>query len=52
MKETLNKAKSGTPNFIAPEILLNQGYSYEVDIWAIGLIAFTMLTGYPPFVGK
>lgn len=46
------KAKSGTPNFIAPEILFSRGYSYEVDIWAVGLITYTMLIGHPPFIGK
>ena len=30
----------GTPNYIAPEVLLNskKGYSYEIDVWAIGVI--------------
>ncbi|KAK8882465.1 hypothetical protein M9Y10_045107 [Tritrichomonas musculus] len=41
----------GTPNYISPEQLThsNKGHSYEVDIWAIGVCAFTMLTGKPPF---
>ena len=41
---------SGTPNYIAPEILLKKdGHSYEVDIWAMGVIAYTLLVGIPPF---
>lgn len=41
----------GTPNYIAPEILEGKsgGHSYEVDLWAIGVIIFTLLTGRPPF---
>uniref|UniRef100_A0A7S4DIL4 Serine/threonine-protein kinase PLK n=1 Tax=Lotharella globosa TaxID=91324 RepID=A0A7S4DIL4_9EUKA len=40
----------GTPNYIAPEILdARKGHSFEVDIWAIGVIMYTMLVGRPPF---
>ncbi|XP_050687603.1 serine/threonine-protein kinase PLK1-like [Eriocheir sinensis] len=39
----------GTPNYIAPEILCKKGHSYEVDVWSIGCILYTMLVGKPPF---
>ncbi|CAL4150380.1 unnamed protein product, partial [Meganyctiphanes norvegica] len=39
----------GTPNYIAPEILCKKGHSYEVDIWSIGCIMYTLLVGKPPF---
>ncbi|CAD5216875.1 unnamed protein product [Bursaphelenchus okinawaensis] len=39
----------GTPNYIAPEMLLKAGHSYGVDIWAIGCILYTLLCGKPPF---
>lgn len=39
----------GTPNYIAPEMLGKKGHSYEVDIWAIGCILYTLLVGKPPF---
>ena len=39
----------GTPNYIAPEVLENKGHSYEVDIWAVGVVAYTLLVGKPPF---
>mmetsp|Transcript_2659 Transcript_2659/g.1601 ORF Transcript_2659/g.1601 Transcript_2659/m.1601 type:complete len:117 (-) Transcript_2659:407-757(-) len=40
----------GTPNYIAPEVLEGkQGHSYEVDIWSLGVIAYTLLIGKPPF---
>jgi hypothetical protein len=42
----------GTPNYIAPEILdgnLHGGHSFEVDIWAFGVILYTLVVGRPPF---
>lgn len=40
----------GTPNYIAPEILDSKtGHSYEVDIWSMGVIIYTLIIGKPPF---
>ncbi|CAB3236073.1 unnamed protein product [Arctia plantaginis] len=39
----------GTPEYLAPEIILSKGYSYSVDWWALGVLIFEMMTGYPPF---
>ncbi|ENN78439.1 hypothetical protein D910_05338 [Dendroctonus ponderosae] len=39
----------GTPNYIAPEILSKQGHSFEVDIWSLGCIMYTLMVGRPPF---
>ena len=40
----------GTPNYIAPEILEGKtGHSYEVDIWSLGVIMYTLIIGKPPF---
>ncbi|KAK4879314.1 hypothetical protein RN001_007460 [Aquatica leii] len=43
------KTLCGTPNYIAPEILNKKGHSFEVDIWSIGCIMYTLLLGKPPF---
>jgi polo-like kinase 1 len=40
----------GTPNYIAPEVLEGRaGHSYEVDIWSLGVILYTLIIGKPPF---
>lgn len=39
----------GTPEYIAPEIIMSKGYSYSVDWWALGILIFEMLTGFSPF---
>ncbi|XP_077428247.1 serine/threonine-protein kinase PLK1 [Vanacampus margaritifer] len=43
------KTLCGTPNYIAPEILSKKGHSYEVDVWSLGCILYTLLVGKPPF---
>lgn len=49
--EERKKTVCGTPNYIAPEILYDQGqgHSFEVDIWSVGVIMYTLLVGRPPF---
>ncbi|XP_023945899.2 cAMP-dependent protein kinase catalytic subunit 1-like [Bicyclus anynana] len=39
----------GTPEYLAPEVIMSKGYSFSVDWWAIGVLIFEMGTGYPPF---
>uniref|UniRef100_A0A3Q1IVS9 Serine/threonine-protein kinase PLK n=1 Tax=Anabas testudineus TaxID=64144 RepID=A0A3Q1IVS9_ANATE len=43
------KTLCGTPNYIAPEVLCKKGHSYEVDVWSLGCILYTLLVGKPPF---
>lgn len=41
----------GTPNYISPEIAANRPYSLATDVWSLGVVLATMLTGIPPFQG-
>ena len=40
----------GTPDYIAPEVFGQKGYTETVDWWSLGTILFEMLVGYPPFL--
>ncbi|XP_051143592.1 uncharacterized protein LOC127260008 [Andrographis paniculata] len=48
-RRTLAYSTVGTPDYIAPEVLLKKGYGMECDWWSVGAIMFEMLVGYPPF---
>ncbi|KAF4662583.1 hypothetical protein FOL47_006179 [Perkinsus chesapeaki] len=39
----------GTPEYLAPEIIQSKGHGKSVDWWALGILIFEMLAGYPPF---
>lgn len=39
----------GTPEYLAPEVIQSQGHTTAVDWWALGILMFEFITGYPPF---
>jgi serine/threonine protein kinase len=39
----------GTPLYSSPELLKKRGYSYKVDIWAMGIMCYELLMGRTPF---
>lgn len=39
----------GTPDYISPEILTDEGYDYRVDLWSVGVLTYEFLFGVTPF---
>ncbi|CAO0790704.1 unnamed protein product [Mucor circinelloides] len=46
------KTTCGTPGYMAPEIFKKTGHGKPVDLWAIGVITYFLLSGYTPFEGS
>lgn len=39
----------GTTNYLAPEVVTKRGFTFETDVWAVGVITFVLSFGYKPF---
>ena len=42
----------GTPEYMAPEVILHKGHGFSVDYWAIGIMIFELISGWLPFTSK
>ena len=49
---TMAETVLGTPLFMAPEVLSRRPYSYKVDMWSLGVIAYELLVGKPAFTAR
>jgi cGMP-dependent protein kinase len=50
-KEIIDRTTTiiGTPHYMAPEIILGEGYSFQVDIWSVAICMFEFMCGNVPF---
>ncbi len=51
-KQFTDKQVFGTPEYLAPEVILRQGYARTVDWWSLGVILYEFLIGCVPFFGE
>ena len=49
VEESLANTTCGTPGYVAPEVLMQKPYGKACDYWSIGVVAFILLSGSPPF---
>ena len=51
-REENSSDTSGTPGYMCPEVMLRQNHSYSADYFALGVIAYELLIGKRPYLGK
>lgn len=45
-------AACGVPGYVSPEVLAQESYDTQCDMWALGVITYILLAGYPPFYAE
>jgi serine/threonine protein kinase len=50
--EDLAYTFAGTAEYLAPEMIKEEGYNRAVDLWGLGVLMFELLAGHPPFRDK
>ena len=51
-KQRMAFSNVGSPDYVAPEVINNEGYGEEIDWWSVGAIFYEMLIGFPPFFSE